>query len=651
MTDADATAPWKRPIHIININQSFVYLTHHEVEHRPAGEGINLECDHAGPGQEVTMRDQNVLHALRKARQRSSECDRNNKPAPGSTELIIEHSKRESFRSLIKCDDHDGDVGATFGGEPCPVRQSIGAHDGYQMFACLLTLVKAWHILGSVGKPRMTQGRVPVTVNSSFTTSLDRPRFFINGRWVEPNGTDVYTSVEAATENILGTTALGTSADIDAAVHAARHALDSGPWGRTSAAERADVMRRFAAALASRADFTSRLVSQENGMPFWLSTSFNGTAPAAALDRYAGWAEAAHFSEIRRSPSGATIVQREPLGVVGAITPWNYPQALAMNKIAPALAAGCTVVLKPAEITALDAYILADSAEEAGLPSGVLNIVAGGRETGAALVSHPGVDKIAFTGSTAAGRIIAAECGRQIKQVSLELGGKSAGIVLEDANLDTFIGGLLAVSLRNNGQTCTASSRILAPLSRYDEVVDAVSTFASEMRVGNPLDPTVTCGPMASNEQLQRVLGYINLGRESDARLTTGGGRPAGLKRGWFVEPTVFANVSNNDRIAREEIFGPVLVVIPYDGDDEAVAIANDSNYGLAGTIWTTDEEHGIDIARKVRTGTIGVNYYASDTGSPFGGTKDSGLGRESGPEALDEYLEFKSIYVSANQL
>jgi aldehyde dehydrogenase (NAD+) len=484
---------------------------------------------------------------------------------------------------------------------------------------------------------------------STSTTELDRPRFFIDGRWANPVGTEVYTSLEAATGEPLGRAALGSPADIDAAVTAARRALDSGPWGRSTPSERAAVMRRFAAALAKRANATSRLVSQENGMPLWLSTSFNGAAPVGALERYADWAETVLFEETRASASGATIVRREPVGVVGAITPWNYPQALAMNKIAPALAAGCTVVLKPAEITALDAYVLADAADEAGMPAGVINIVVGGRETGAALVAHPGVDTIAFTGSTAAGRLIAAECGRQIKKVTLELGGKSAGIVLDDADLDVFVGGLLAVSLRNNGQTCTASSRILAPRSRYDEVVDAVTTFAAEMRIGNPLDADTTCGPMASSGQLERVLGYIDLGLRSDARLTTGGGRPAGFDRGWFVEPTVFADVSNHDTIAREEIFGPVLVVIPYDGDDDAIAIANDSSYGLAGTVWTSDEQRGIDVARRVRTGTIGVNYYANDAGSPFGGIKASGLGRESGREAIDEYLEFKSIYVSSD--
>ncbi|MGQ0631656.1 MAG: aldehyde dehydrogenase [Sporichthyaceae bacterium] len=482
-------------------------------------------------------------------------------------------------------------------------------------------------------------------------TDLDRTRFFIDGAWVDPRGTETHTAIEAATEQVLGTASLGTDADIDAAVGAARRALDTGPWGRTTAAERAEVMHAFATALMSRSAATSKLVSQENGMPITLSTMFNGAAPGLLLQMYAELIKSLPLEEVRKSPSGATIVRREPVGVVGAITPWNYPQVLAMFKIAPALAAGCTIVLKPSPETALDSYVFADAAQEAGLPPGVLNIVLAGREAGSALVSHPNVDKIGFTGSTAAGRIIGAECGRLIRRVTLELGGKSAAIFCDDGDIDTFIAGLGSASFMNNSQTCTTQSRILAPRSRYAEVVDAVASVANGLNVGNPLDPAVTCGPMASQTHLNRVMGFIDVGRNSDARLVTGGGRPAGQDRGWFVEPTVFADVKNTDQLAREEVFGPVLVVIPYDGDDEAVAIANDSNYGLGGSVWTADEARGLDIARRVRTGTIGVNYYNIDLGAPFGGMKDSGLGRELGPEALNSYLEYKSMYASAAQL
>jgi acyl-CoA reductase-like NAD-dependent aldehyde dehydrogenase len=490
-----------------------------------------------------------------------------------------------------------------------------------------------------------------VTVAAGAETGLDRPRFFIDGRWVEPHGPGSHAVVEAATGEQLGTAALGERADIDAAVLAARRALDSGPWGRSTAAERAEVMRRMAQGLLARAENTSRLVSQENGMPIGLSSTLNGVAPAELLRMYAAIITDFALDELRPSPSGATIVRRVPVGVVAAITPWNYPQIIAMMKVAPALAAGCTLVLKPSPETALDSYVLADAADEAGLPDGVLNIVLAGREAGASLVSHPGVDKVAFTGSTAAGRAIGAECGRLIRRCTLELGGKSAAIFLDDGDIDTFVAGLDTASLMNNSQTCTTQSRILAPRSRYAEVLDALAQYARDMVVGNPLDPAVTCGPMASEQHLQRVLGHLETARATDARLITGGRRPAGLDRGWFVEPTVFADVDNTDHLAREEVFGPALAVIPYDGDEEAVAIANDSPYGLAGSVWTADEQRGIDIAQRIRTGTIGVNYYKQDLGAPFGGMKDSGIGRELGPESLGNYLEYQSVYVSAERL
>ncbi|NMO91574.1 aldehyde dehydrogenase [Actinomycetospora sp. TBRC 11914] len=490
-----------------------------------------------------------------------------------------------------------------------------------------------------------------MTTTVDTPTDLDRTRFFIDGAWATPHGSETHRSVEAATGELLGTAALGDAADIDAAVGAARTALDHGPWGHTSPAERAEVMRAFAGALAKRATDTSTLVSRENGMPIGMSQAVNGGAPVLLLKQYAKVATSLDLETVRPSHSGATIVRREPVGVVGAITPWNYPLSLAMMKIAPALAAGCTIVLKPSPETALDSYVLADAALEAGLPPGVLNIVLGGRDAGAALVGHPGVDKVAFTGSTEAGRIIGAECGRLVRRCTLELGGKSAAIVCEDADLDVFRRGLAGASFMNNSQTCTTQSRILAPWSRYEEVVDAVATYASELTVGNPLDPSVACGPMASETHLERVLGYVEAGRESRARLVTGGGRPAGLDHGWFVEPTVFADVDNQDTLAREEVFGPVLAVMPYTDEDDAVRIANDSEYGLAGSVWTADEEHGIELASRIRTGTVGVNYYELDLGAPFGGMKSSGIGRELGSEAVDNYLEYQSVYVSADAM
>jgi aldehyde dehydrogenase (NAD+) len=490
-----------------------------------------------------------------------------------------------------------------------------------------------------------------MTVTADADTDLDRTRFFIDGQWVDPLGSDTHRALEAATEQPLGTASLGTDADIDRAVKAARRALDQGPWGRTTATERAEYMHKFAAALTARAEGTSKLVSQENGMPIGLSSAFNGAAPAGLLQMYAELIKQMDLEEVRPSASGATIVRREPVGVVGAIAPWNYPQVLAMMKIAPALAAGCTIVLKPSPETALDSYVMGDAAQEAGLPPGVLNIVLADREAGAALVSHPDVDKIAFTGSTAAGRIIGAECGRLIRRMTLELGGKSAAIFLDDGDIDTFLAGIGMASFMNNAQTCTTQSRILAPRSRYDELVDALAGWTNQQTIGNPLDPAVTMGPMASEKHLQRVLGYIDIAKNSDARLVSGGGRPKSQERGWFVEPTVFADVKNDDQLAREEVFGPVMAVIPFDDDEDAVRIANDSNYGLGGSVWSSDEQRGLDVARQVRTGTIGINYYNLDLGAPFGGMKDSGIGRELGPEAINPYLEYKSIYASADQL
>ncbi|ATD69378.1 MULTISPECIES: aldehyde dehydrogenase [Gordonia] len=474
---------------------------------------------------------------------------------------------------------------------------------------------------------------------------LDRNELFIDGTWTAPASGEHGDVIEAATEKVLGRSALAGPADIDAAVAAARAALD-GPWGSMSRAERADLLDRFAAAMTARARGTAELVSRENGMPISLAKPTNGYGPAAMLSYYAGLIRSAEDEEVRPGAlGGRTVVRSEPVGVVAAITPWNYPQPLAAMKIAPALAAGCTVVLKPAPETALDAFVFADAAQEAGLPAGVLNVVPGGREAGAHLVGHPGVDKVAFTGSTVAGRAIGEVCGRLLRPVTLELGGKSAAIVAEDADLGVFADHLLEVSLVNNGQTCHASTRILAPRSRYGEVVDAVTETVRALRVGDPLDKTTAIGPLVSAAQRERVLGHIESGRADGYQITTGGGVPADLAQGWFVEPTVFAGVDNSASIAQEEIFGPVLTITEYADTDDAVRIANDSVYGLGGTVWTADEERGLELARRIRTGTVGVNHYALDLTAPFGGVKASGLGRELGPEGLAPYLAPKSVY------
>ncbi|HNM84197.1 MAG TPA: aldehyde dehydrogenase [Mycobacterium sp.] len=449
--------------------------------------------------------------------------------------------------------------------------------------------------------------------------------------------------IEAATGEPLGDGASAGAADIDHAVGAGRDALPG--WRATPSAERAEVLRAVAAALKARSRQTSELVTRENGMPTSLSRGANGAFPALLLNYYADLITTMAEEEIRPSAIGHTIVRREPVGVVAAITPWNYPQALAAFKLAPALAAGCPVVLKPSPETALDALVFGEAATEAGLPAGVLNIVAGGAEAGARLVGHPGIDKVSFTGSTAAGRIIGEACGRLLRPVTLELGGKSAAIILDDADLDVTMAGLRLQSFANNGQTCYLNSRILAPRSRYDEVVDAMAALAGGLVVGDPLDPATEIGPVVSEKQRDRILGYIEAGTADGAKLVAGGAIPKDQPRGWFVEPTVFADVKNSDRIAREEIFGPVLVVIPYENEADAVRIANDSDYGLGGTVWSTDTDRATAVARAVETGTIGVNAYNLDIAAPFGGVKASGLGRELGPEGLDAYLVTKSIY------
>jgi aldehyde dehydrogenase (NAD+) len=466
-------------------------------------------------------------------------------------------------------------------------------------------------------------------------------QMYIDGRF--RTAEQVEPVIEAATGELLGNGASASLADIDDAVAAARAALPQ--WRASSSQDRAEVLMAFAAALKARAQTTYELVTRENGMPIALSRGANGAFPALLLNYYAAMITESVVEEVRPGVTGHTIVRKEAVGVVGAITPWNYPQALAAFKIAPGLAAGCTMVLKAAPETALDALVFAEAATEAALPPGVLNIVAGGVAAGAHLVAHPGVDKVAFTGSTAAGRKIGEICGRLMRPATLELGGKSAAIILDDADLDATIRGLRSASFVNNGQTCHLSSRILAPRSRYDEVVEAIAALADAMVVGDPLDRATEIGPLVSARQRERVLDYIEIGKASGAKLVAGGSIPKEQPRGWFVSPTVFAGVDNADRIAQEEIFGPVLAVIPYDGDAEAIEIANDSDFGLAGTVWSTDTERATDVARAVHTGTIGVNDYQLDIRAPFGGVKASGLGRELGPEGLDAYRTVKSIY------
>jgi acyl-CoA reductase-like NAD-dependent aldehyde dehydrogenase len=478
-------------------------------------------------------------------------------------------------------------------------------------------------------------------------TAIDYRQLYIGGRWSDPATSDTISVHSPTTEQLIGSVPRGGEGDVDTAVAAARSAFDSPDgWATWHPKQRSEVLEQFAVELESRGGETAARVSMQNGMPIWLAQQFEAGFPPMLLRYYSDVMNGAPAEEARPGMLGGTaLVSKHPIGVVGAIVPWNVPQAITFLKIAPALAAGCTMVLKPAEETVLDAFLMAEAAVAAGLPAGVLNVVPGGRDLGAYLVSHPGIDKVSFTGSTAAGRAIAETCGRLLRPVTLELGGKSAAVVLDDADLAASMDAFFGATLLNNGQICWLNTRVLAPRSRYVEIVDAITDLARSLTIGDPLDPATKVGPLVSSRQRDRVEGYIAKGRE-EGRLTTGGSRPKGLDTGWFVEPTVFADLDNDAVVSREEIFGPVLSVIPYSDEAEAVAVANDSNYGLGGSVWSADPERAADVARKIRSGTVGVNHYVNEPVAPFGGIKQSGLGRELGPEGLQAFQVYKTIYM-----
>jgi aldehyde dehydrogenase (NAD+) len=471
-------------------------------------------------------------------------------------------------------------------------------------------------------------------------------KLFIGGEWVDPATDAVIEVISPHTEEVVARVPEASTADVDRAVSIARATFDEGEWSQRSPEERVEAVQRFSDIYMTRMGDMAAIITEEMGST--ISFSNLGQAPAAwmMLNTFVGIAKEFPWEQARPGILGGdVIVRHEPVGVVAGIVPWNVPQFVTIAKLAPALLTGCTMIIKPAPETPLDAYLMAELLEEAGIPKGVVSVLPAGREVGEHLVRHPGIDKVAFTGSTAAGRRIAGICGEQLKRVSLELGGKSAAIILDDADLAQTVEGLKFASLMNSGQACVAQTRILASRDRYDEVVDAVSTMVGGLNVGDPSDPETEIGPMVAKRQQERVEKYIALGQEEGARVVVGGnGMPSGMERGWYVQPTVFANATNDMRIAREEIFGPVLTVIPYDDVRDAVRIANDSEYGLAGSVWTADIEQGMDIARRVRTGTYAVNQYSMDFMAPFGGYKASGIGREFGKEGLEHYTEVKAI-------
>jgi aldehyde dehydrogenase (NAD+) len=469
---------------------------------------------------------------------------------------------------------------------------------------------------------------------------------YIDGKWVTSNSGRVLVVRSPSTEEIVGHVPDADAADVEAAVGAARAAFDRGPWPRMRPAERSELMQALLDELTARADELAHLIGSENGTPQMVlrpAQVDNGLDVLRYYTELAANFEVESWIEGVYSPA---LVRQEPVGTVAAILPWNVPFFLAILKVAPALAAGCTIVLKAAPETPLNAYLLAEAAHAVGLPPGVLNVLAAGVKSSEALVTHPGIDKVAFTGSTAVGKRIAGLTGPHLKRLTLELGGKAAAIVLDDADLASTMPQLIGVSLTLSGQFCTAQSRILVSRDRYDEAVEMYATIAAGLPVGHTFDKGTFIGPLISERQRDRVLDYVEIGKQEGATLVTGGGKPAHLDRGWFVEPTVFRDVKSDTRIAQEEIFGPVVAFIPYADEEAAIAIANDSAFGLHGTVWTSDVEKGVDVGRRIRTGTYSVNALSLDPAAPFGGVKNSGLGREMGREGFAAYLEPKTITV-----
>ena len=468
----------------------------------------------------------------------------------------------------------------------------------------------------------------------------ERNKLFIDGEWADPRGAGTIEVINPATEQVIGHVPEASADDVDHAVRAARRAFAA--WSTTAPAERADWLQKVHEGLAARADLIAETISAEVGMPLKLSRIIQAGSPIATFKGYARMIRGYKLEE----EIGNSLVVREPAGVVACITPWNYPLHQIAAKVAPALAAGCTVVLKPSEVAPLNAFLLADAIAEAGLPAGVFNLVCGyGPKTGEALVTHPEVDMISFTGSTRAGTRISELAAKDVKRVTLELGGKSASVILDDADLRAAIKGTIGACFINSGQTCSAHTRMLVPAGRYAEAAAIAVEEAAKWTPGDPMAETSRLGPLVSKPQYDRVRDFIRTGIEEGAELLTGGAeRPEGLDKGYFVPATVFGRVAPDATIAQQEIFGPVLSIITYADEDEAVEIANNTVYGLAGGVWSGDPARAERVARRMRTGQVDINGGRFNPLAPFGGYKRSGHGRELGAFGLEEYFEIKSI-------
>lgn len=471
---------------------------------------------------------------------------------------------------------------------------------------------------------------------------MDRNEFYIGGEWVPPHGTTVIDVVNAATEETMASVAAGDAEDIDRAVTAARAAFES--WAAITPKERAQFLHELAGVLAARRDEIAALITDEVGTPTRIAQRIQATLPVTVLRSYAEMLESGQPDE----EIGNTLVLREPVGVIGAISPWNYPLHQVVCKVAPALAAGCTVVVKPSEVAPLTAYLLAEAAQTVGLPPGVLNLVTGlGTVVGEALSSHHDVDGISFTGSVRAGVRVAEAAAPTLKRVTLELGGKSANVVLDDADIDLAVKVGVSNAFLNGGQTCTAWTRLVVPRAQHARVLDLARGFAETFTPGDPRDSTTKLGPMASAHHRDTVRQFIQRGIDEGATLVTGGVEaPEGATRGFYVRPTVFGDVNPDSTIAQEEIFGPVLSIIAHDGDDDAVAIANNSRFGLHGAVWSADSDRALAVAKRMRTGTVDINGAAYNPLAPFGGYKQSGIGREMGRYGLEDYFEVKSVQI-----